>query len=129
MEFYKEPLMELKNEKYIVGDDVNRRHFLRSSAALGITAACPLLLSAKTSVAQNFPGETKKFVREALYYEKLEHKKIRCTLCPRKCVIDDRERGYCGVRENREGTYYTLVYNRACTYHCGSHRKKATFPF
>jgi pyruvate formate lyase activating enzyme len=66
-------------------------------------------------------------VAEAQYYEKLEHKKIRCTLCPRECVIDDLERGYCGVRENRDGTYYTLVHSRPCTYHVDPIEKKPFF--
>ena len=85
MEFYKESLMELKNEKYIVGDDVNRRHFLRSSAALGITAACPLLLSAKTSVAQNFPGETKKFVRKLCIMKSWNTKRSVVHCVPQMC--------------------------------------------
>ncbi len=71
----------------------------------------------------------RKFVKEAQYYEKLPHKKIRCLLCPRECEIDDRERGYCGVRENREGTYYTLVYARPCTYHVDPIEKKPLFHF
>jgi pyruvate formate lyase activating enzyme len=45
------------------------------------------------------------FIREAKFYEKLPYKKTKCKLCPRECVIDDQERGYCGVRENRGGTY------------------------
>ena len=42
---------------------------------------------------------------EARYYEKLPNRKIKCVLCPRECVIDDQETGYCGVRENYNGTY------------------------
>jgi pyruvate formate lyase activating enzyme len=70
-----------------------------------------------------------KFIKEARYYEKLPHKKIRCKLCPRECVIDDRERGYCGVRENRNGTYYTLVHSRPCTVHADPIEKKPLFHF
>ncbi len=66
---------------------------------------------------------------EALFYEKLPHKKIRCKLCPRECVIDDRERGYCGVRENRDGTYYSLVHSRPCTHHTDPIEKKPFFHF
>jgi pyruvate formate lyase activating enzyme len=77
----------------------------------------------------DFPSEIRKFVIEARFYEKLPHKKIKCVLCPRECVIDDRERGYCGVRENREGTYYSLVYSRPCTYHVDPIEKKPLFHF
>ena len=61
---------------------------------------------------------------EAKFYEKLAHKKIKCKLCPRECVIDDRERGYCGVRENRGGTYYTLVHSRVSSAHIDPIEKK-----
>lgn len=69
------------------------------------------------------------FIVEASYYEKLPHKKIKCTLCPRECVIDDRERGYCGVRENRGGVYYTLVHSRVCAAHVDPVEKKPFFHF
>ncbi|HNW60696.1 MAG TPA: AmmeMemoRadiSam system radical SAM enzyme [bacterium] len=66
---------------------------------------------------------------EAHYYEKLPNRKIKCTLCPRSCVIDDLERGYCGVRENRGGTYYSLVYGRPCSIHADPVEKKPLFHF
>jgi pyruvate formate lyase activating enzyme len=86
-------------------------------------------MAASTDLEQLFPEDMQKFVIEARFYEKLPHKKIRCNLCPRECVIDDRERGYCGVRENREGTYYSLVYSRPCTYHVDPIEKKPLFHF
>jgi len=69
------------------------------------------------------------FVAEAKFYEKLPYKKIKCKLCPRECVIDDRERGYCGVRENRGGTYYTLVHSRVVSAHVDPIEKKPLFHF
>ncbi|MBN2356768.1 AmmeMemoRadiSam system radical SAM enzyme [candidate division KSB1 bacterium] len=66
---------------------------------------------------------------EARYYEKLPHRKIRCLLCPRECVIDDLERGYCGVRENRGGTYYSLVYGKPVSMHIDPIEKKPLFHF
>jgi len=69
------------------------------------------------------------FTVEARFYEKLAYKKIKCKLCPRECVIDDRERGYCGVRENRGGTYYSLVYSRICAAHVDPIEKKPLFHF
>ena len=35
---------------------------------------------------------------------------VRCQLCPRQCLIAPGKRGFCGVRENREGTLCSLVY-------------------
>jgi len=107
----------------------SRRRFLKTGLAAGVAATCPLLFSNSSLYAQGFPEDQQKFIREARYYEKLAHKQIRCKLCPRECVIDDRERGYCGVRENREGTYYTLVYARPCTYHIDPIEKKPLFHF
>jgi pyruvate formate lyase activating enzyme len=69
------------------------------------------------------------FTVEAKFYEKLPHRKIKCKLCPRECVIDDRERGYCGARENRGGTYYTLVHSRVVTAHVDPIEKKPFFHF
>ncbi len=74
-------------------------------------------------------GEDSRYIAEAAFYEKLAHKKIKCKLCPRECVIDDRERGYCGVRENRGGTYYTLVYSRVAAAHIDPIEKKPFFHF
>lgn len=75
------------------------------------------------------PAEDPRFIAEARYYEKLPHSKIKCKLCPRECVIDDRERGYCGVRENRGGTYYTLVHSRVCAANVDPIEKKPFFHF
>jgi len=70
-----------------------------------------------------------RFIHEASFYEKLPYQKIKCKLCPRECVIDDHERGYCGVRENRGGTYYTLVHSRVCAAHIDPVEKKPFFHF
>jgi pyruvate formate lyase activating enzyme len=72
-------------------------------------------------------AETRLF--EARYYEKLPNRKIRCALCPRRCVIDDLERGYCGVRENRGGVYYSLVYGQVVSAHIDPVEKKPLFHF
>ncbi len=97
-----------------------RREFVRI-AALGTACLCAAPLHGRE--------DDSRFVREAQFYEKLAHKKIKCKLCPRECVIDDRERGYCGVRENRGGTYYTLVHSRLATAHIDPVEKKPFFHF
>jgi pyruvate formate lyase activating enzyme len=75
------------------------------------------------------PESDAQFIVEAKFYEKQPYKKVKCRLCPRECVIDDRERGYCGVRENRGGTYYTLVHSRVGTAHIDPIEKKPFFHF
>ncbi|MEJ5348485.1 MAG: AmmeMemoRadiSam system radical SAM enzyme [Desulfosoma sp.] len=61
------------------------------------------------------------------YYTALENKRIRCTLCPRECEVEPGERGYCEVRENRDGVYYTLVYANPCAVHVDPVEKKPFF--
>jgi len=49
-------------------------------------------------------------IREALLYDKLDRQRVRCRLCAHRCVINPDRRGLCGVRENRNGLLYSLVY-------------------
>ena len=65
--------------------------------------------------------------REASWYRKLEEGRIECQLCPQGCKVADRERGTCGNRENRGGTYYTLVHSLACAVHVDPIEKKPFF--
>jgi pyruvate formate lyase activating enzyme len=66
---------------------------------------------------------------EAKYYQKLPDKEIKCDLCPRFCQLGDKERGFCGVRENQDGKYYTLVYGKVCSYNIDPIEKKPFFHF
>ncbi len=49
-------------------------------------------------------------IREALLYEKLDNKRVHCNLCAHGCTIKPDRRGICGVRENKDGILYSLVY-------------------
>jgi pyruvate formate lyase activating enzyme len=49
-------------------------------------------------------------IKEAMLYEKLDGGGVRCALCSHRCKIAPSKRGICCVRENREGTLFTLVY-------------------
>jgi len=49
-------------------------------------------------------------VREALLYEKEDEQNVRCGLCAHRCRIVPGKRGVCGVRENRAGVLFSLVY-------------------
>jgi len=63
----------------------------------------------------------------ARFYQPLPGGKIECQLCPRRCRVADRERGSCGVRENRGGVYYTLVHSRAVSANVDPIEKKPLF--
>ncbi|HEX9972503.1 MAG TPA: AmmeMemoRadiSam system radical SAM enzyme [bacterium] len=105
-----------------------RRQFVKNT--IQICGAGALLPS---TPGEAFPSslENKSLsnLTEARYYEKLPNRKIKCVLCPRECVIDDQETGYCGVRENHGGTYYTLVYGRPCSLNNDPIEKKPLFHF
>ena len=68
-------------------------------------------------------------MKEALFYKKLEGKKVRCFLCPRKCVILPGKTGFCGVRENQAGVLYSLVYERLCSMAVDPIEKKPLYHF
>ena len=68
-------------------------------------------------------------MKEAMLYEKLEDLQVRCNLCAHRCLIKDGKRGVCLVRENREGTLYTLVYGRTISQAVDPVEKKPLFNF
>jgi len=76
---------------------------------------------AKTGEAKAKPGSHE---IEARYYEKLPSQRVECHLCPKECDVGDQERGRCGVRENRDGVYYSLVYGNPCAVHVDPMEKK-----
>jgi len=68
-------------------------------------------------------------MREAALYERLADARVRCDLCAHRCSIADGERGHCGVRENRGGTLYSLVYGRLVAHEVDPIEKKPLFHF
>ncbi|RKY64252.1 MAG: AmmeMemoRadiSam system radical SAM enzyme [Candidatus Latescibacterota bacterium] len=52
-----------------------------------------------------------------MFYRKLEGNWIQCETCFRMCTVPPGGRGFCRVRENREGRYYSLVYARPSAVH------------
>jgi len=55
--------------------------------------------------------------------------KIECLLCPRNCVIDDRQSGFCNVRRNENQTLYTTVYGQPVATHMDPIEKKPLYHF
>lgn len=68
-------------------------------------------------------------MKEAMFYEQQENSAVRCHLCPHRCKINDTKRGICGVRENRNGTLYSLVYGKAVAKGIDPIEKKPLFHF
>ena len=65
---------------------------------------------------------------EALLYEPLKNKKVRCNLCCHRCGIKPGQRGRCHVRENRDGKLSTLVYGNLVARGVDPIEKKPLFP-
>lgn len=68
-------------------------------------------------------------MKQAMFQEAREEKKVQCGLCSHRCVIAPGKRGICAVRENREGILYSLVYDKVIARHVDPIEKKPLFHF
>lgn len=100
-------------------NSLSRRDFLRMA---GVTALAGCGINAHAANVLATPE-----LREALHYRTLDEQKIQCMLCPWQCTVANWQRGTCGVRENRNGRYYTLTYGRPCAIHNDPIEKKPFF--
>lgn len=102
------------------------KKILIPAAVLAVIIIFSQLLShyASAALADRFKSIP---LKEAMYYEKLGGEKVRCLLCPRRCVIPNKKRGFCRVRENRNGILYSLVYAKPCAVHVDPIEKKPLF--
>ncbi len=66
--------------------------------------------------------------KEALLYDKIDGT-VNCKVCARKCVIPEKKFGFCGTRENSDGTLYTLIYAEASSMAVDPIEKKPLFHF
>ncbi len=65
--------------------------------------------------------------KEAMLYDPLEGGRVQCQLCNHRCIISPSKRGICGVRENREGKLYSLVFGRVVSMNVDPVEKKPLF--
>jgi len=114
--------MDGKRERHGEGDISGGRRALVGSLLGGACLLCarPLLGAA---------DDPRLGVAPARHWKALDRKRVECTLCPRACRVADLERGYCGVRENRGGSYYTLVHSRPCALHNDPIEKKPLYHY
>lgn len=68
-------------------------------------------------------------MKEAMFYKRLTSKRVKCELCPHKCVIPNGKTGFCGVRGNRKGKLYSLVYGLPVSVAVDPIEKKPLFHF
>src|SRR4030042_5370314 len=93
---------------------LTKREFLRFCGA----SFCMLSFGYLFGFPQTSRGQIVKkgFIKTKLspYFTSLGGGEIQCELCPRHCRVPKGKRGFCGVRENRDGKYYSLVYGNPC---------------
>ncbi len=68
-------------------------------------------------------------MKEALLYEKTDNKHVHCFLCSHHCRIKEGDFGFCGVRQNRGGTLYSLVYGKLISANVDPIEKKPLYHF
>jgi len=68
-------------------------------------------------------------MKEAFLYERQEEKKVRCFLCSHYCIIGLGKKGRCRVRQNLDGSLYSLVYGKLIAQHVDPIEKKPLFHF
>jgi pyruvate formate lyase activating enzyme len=68
-------------------------------------------------------------MKQAMFQETKEDKKVLCSLCSHRCLIAPGHRGICAVRENRDGTLVSLVYDRIIARNIDPIEKKPLFHF
>ena len=68
-------------------------------------------------------------IREATLYDKLDNNKVKCKVCNHRCTIAPGKRGFCRVRENRDGTLYSLIYSTVSSEAVDPIEKKPLFHF
>jgi pyruvate formate lyase activating enzyme len=68
-------------------------------------------------------------MKQAMFQEAKEDKKVLCGLCSHRCLIAPGRRGICAVRENRDGTLHSLVYDRIIARNIDPIEKKPLFHF
>ncbi len=63
------------------------------------------------------------------FWKPAEEQKVDCFLCSHRCHILNGKRGVCGIRENRDGILYSLVYGRVIAENVDPIEKKPLYHF
>lgn len=109
---------------------LERRELLAAMALGATTLFCPLMACAQDKSEDKALDAGPNAGIEATparWWKDAGDLRVECQLCPNKCRVADRERGTCGVRENRGGKYYTLVNGRSCALHVDPIEKKPLY--
>lgn len=68
-------------------------------------------------------------IKKAELFKKEKGGGVRCLACSHKCLISEGKTGICGVRQNKKGELYLLVYGRVVAEHVDPIEKKPLYHF
>jgi len=107
----------------------SRREFFKECGKWGLGLAASALPYLAPFGIADVEAQERGLIKTKLssYYIPLGDGDIQCVLCPKECVVAPGKRGYCEVRENRDGKYYSLVYGNPCAVHVDPIEKKPLF--
>jgi pyruvate formate lyase activating enzyme len=123
----------VKRREMTEAQRLSRREFV-ATCGKGLVAlalsACPLV-SAREVYSSEKPVLEGRWglveTKLSPYFKPLAGKEVQCLLCPRGCLVSLGKRGYCEVRENKEGKLYSLVYGNPCSINIDPIEKKPFF--
>ena len=72
---------------------------------------------------------TEQDLKIAVLWAAAEDGKVKCNLCNWRCEIAAGKVGRCGVRQNIDGTLYSLVYDKVCAANVDPIEKKPLYHF
>ncbi len=117
----------IMDDKSVLSPQFTKREFLKLCG----TSFCMFALGDFFSFPRISQGQIVKkgFIKAKLspYFTSLGNGEIQCELCPRTCRVSKGKRGFCRVRENRDGKYYSLVYGNPCAVNLDPIEKKPFF--
>jgi len=65
----------------------------------------------------------------ARFFEREEDGRLRCTLCPRECLLGEGQAGFCHVRQNQGGEMVLLAYGTSTGFAVDPIEKKPLYHF
>jgi pyruvate formate lyase activating enzyme len=68
-------------------------------------------------------------MKECQLYNKMDNNNTQCSACSHFCFIPPDRTGLCGVRQNKKGTLYSLVYGKAAAMNIDPIEKKPLYHF
>ena len=116
---------------------MDRRFFLRFLGCSSIAAlyGYTSVVFAEDAAPAAAPAEPRSetgsdlYVHPAMFYKKLDESRVQCLLCPRRCLINQGDRGHCRTRENRKGELFTMSFGRVAALNNDPIEKKPFFHF